>query len=105
MLRLPAAGRIRVGVPADLMVIPPAADAPATALIHTMRRDVRLVTIGGRPLVGDPSLADIFRARRGGPRPITVDRAPKLADRVLARQIAGCPIAEPGVEVDEWTGH
>jgi hypothetical protein len=73
-----------------------AADA-AHALLAAARRDVRLVVIDGRPLVGDPDLGAIFTARRVTPRAITVDDAPKLAESGLARRIAGCPIREPGV--------
>jgi len=51
----------------------------------------------GRPLVSDPDLAAVFRARRTRLRPLRVDQAPKLAESGLARRLAGCPIAEPGV--------
>ena len=97
LLRQPRSGRIAIGGPADLLVIPPLADEPAAALLETRRRDVRLVVVDGRPLVGDPDLAPVFRARRVTPRPLMVDAAPKLADSGLARRIAGSPIAEPGV--------
>jgi len=55
------------------------------------------VMVGGRPLVSDPDLAAVFRARRTRPRPLRVDAAPKLADSGLVRRLAGCPIVEPGV--------
>jgi len=97
LLRQQRPGRIAVGGPADLVVIPPFAAEPADALLKTTRRDVRLVMIGGRPLVGDPDLAAVFRARRVKLRPLRVDAAPKLADSGLVRRIAGCPIIEPGV--------
>jgi cytosine/adenosine deaminase-related metal-dependent hydrolase len=97
LLRQPRSGRIAIGGPADLLVIPPHGAEPAAALLEATRRDVRLVVVDGRPLVGDPDLAPVFRARRVTPRPLMVDAAPKLADSGLARRIAGCPIAEPGV--------
>jgi cytosine/adenosine deaminase-related metal-dependent hydrolase len=97
LLRQPRFGRIAIGVPADLVVIPPLASEPAAALLETTRRDVRLVVVDGRPLVGDLSLVDVFVARRVTPRPLRVDAVPKLVDSGLARRIAGCPIAEPGV--------
>ena len=53
--------------------------------------------VGGRPLVADPDLASVFRARRIRLRPLRVDAAPKLADSGLVRRLAGCPIVEPGV--------
>jgi cytosine/adenosine deaminase-related metal-dependent hydrolase len=97
LLRQPRAGRLAIGAPADVLVLPPLASGPAAALLAATRRDVRLVTVGGRPLVGDPDLAPVFVARRVTPRPLTVDAAPKLADSGLVRRIAGCPITEPGV--------
>lgn len=97
LLRQSRVGRLTVGGPADLVVIPPFADEPAAALLNTTRRDVRLVLVGGRPLVADPDLAAVFRARRVRVRPMRVDAAPKLADSGLVRRIAGCPIVEPGV--------
>ena len=107
LLRQPRAGRIAVGGPADLVVIPPLAErvclnadtahVPGDALLAASRRDVRLVMIEGRPLVGDRDLAPVFQARRVTARPLRVDTAAKLADSGLVRRIAGCPIAEPGV--------
>jgi cytosine/adenosine deaminase-related metal-dependent hydrolase len=97
LLRQPKSGRLTVGAPADLMVIPPFDPDPAAALLKTTRRDVRLVMVGGRPLVGDPDLASVFRARRTKLRPLRVDAAPKLAESGLVRRLAGCPIVEPGV--------
>jgi cytosine/adenosine deaminase-related metal-dependent hydrolase len=97
LLWQPKSGRLTVGGPADLMVIPPFDPDPAAALLETRRRDVRLVMVGGRPLVGDPDLAAVFRARRTKLRSLHVDAAPKLADSGLVRRLAGCPIVEPGV--------
>jgi cytosine/adenosine deaminase-related metal-dependent hydrolase len=97
LLRQPRQGRIAVGGPADLVVIPPFSPEPADALLRTARRDVRLVIVGGRPIVGDPDLASVFRARRVKLRPLRVDEAPKLADSALVRRLVGCPIVEPGV--------
>lgn len=97
LLRQSRAGRLAVGGPADLVVIPPLAEAPGAALLETRRRDVRFVAIDGRPLVGDPDFAAVFQARKVTPRPLRVDGAPKLADSRVVRRIAGCPIVEPGV--------
>ena len=97
LLRQPRAGRLAVGAPADLVVFPPLAENPGAALLEAERRDVRLVAVDGRPLVGDPEFAAVFQARKVTPRPLRVDAAPKLADSGLVRRIAGCPIAEPGV--------
>lgn len=97
LLRQPRSGRLAVEGPADLVVIPALDDEPADALLKTTRRDVRLVTVGGRPLVGDPDLVAVFQARRVTPRQLRVDGASKLGHSGLVRRIAGCPIVEPGV--------
>ena len=97
LLRQSRAGRIAVGLPADLMAIPPLADDAASALLRAERRDVRVVVVNGRPLIGDPEFASVFQARNVSARALCVDARPKLADSGLVRRIAGCPIAEPGV--------
>jgi hypothetical protein len=68
-------------------------------LLQTTRRDIRLVLIDGRPLVGDVEFAPVFKARKVAVRPFRVDAHPKVGDSGLVRRIAGCPIAEPGVSV------
>jgi cytosine/adenosine deaminase-related metal-dependent hydrolase len=99
LLRQPCAGRTVVGGPADLIVIPPLAETPAASRVASARKDVRLVMIDGRPLVGDQAFASVFRARGVTSRAVRVDTAPKLMDAALVRRIAGCPIAEPGVAI------
>jgi cytosine/adenosine deaminase-related metal-dependent hydrolase len=98
VLRLGDAGRIAVGAPADLLVLPALADEPADALLAARRADISLVTINGRPLVGSPRLRPVFAARRAGVRPIVVDGRDRLADARLGWAIARSPIREPGVE-------
>jgi cytosine/adenosine deaminase-related metal-dependent hydrolase len=101
VLKLETAGRLVVGGPADLIVIPPprsASRSVAEALLETERRDLRLVMIGGRPMVAAPALEDVFAARHSRPRSLRVDGIERLADRSLAAAIARCPIREPGVE-------
>jgi cytosine/adenosine deaminase-related metal-dependent hydrolase len=100
LLRQPWAGRIAAEHPADLVVIPPGASHPADELLATSRHEVRMVLVEGRPLIGDPDLAPVFRARRVVARPIRLDEAPKIVDAAVVRRIAGCPIAEPGVVVE-----
>jgi hypothetical protein len=76
--------------------LPDAIDAAAEALLAARRRDVALVVVGGRPLVGNASLAALFHARGVVPRQLIVDGVTKIADSGLVRRIEGCPIAEPG---------
>jgi cytosine/adenosine deaminase-related metal-dependent hydrolase len=97
VLRQPAAGRIRIGAPADLVILPPLADSAARALVAATRRDVRLVVVGGRPLVGDTAFAPVFSARHVTRRPLSVDGARKIADAALVRRIRACSIAELGL--------
>lgn len=97
LLRLDHAGRLDVGSPADLIVVPASRPNAADALIETSRRSLELVAVGGRPMIGDWKFAPAFRARGSAVRPIVVDGVPKLVDSGLARRIAGSPIAEPGI--------
>lgn len=99
MLRLPHAGRLAVGSPADLIVVPPLAPTAADSMLESARRNIRLVMVGGRPMIGDPGFALAFRARGNAARRLVLDDAAKLVDSGLARRIAGCPIREPGVSL------
>jgi cytosine/adenosine deaminase-related metal-dependent hydrolase len=98
MLRLPCAGSIAIGGDADLIVLPPDRRDPASALLAASRSGLRLVTLGGRPVVGAPALESVFRARRVRTRPLVVDGVERIADAGLVHAIDRCPIAEPGVE-------
>jgi cytosine/adenosine deaminase-related metal-dependent hydrolase len=98
MLNLPHGGRIQVGAPADLLVVPAAGSDAAASLLAASRRDVVLVALGGQPVVGAPTVQAVFAARRTGARRISVDGAERIVPRRLARGIARNPIREPGVE-------
>jgi hypothetical protein len=97
VFNLSDAGRIAIGASADLLVIPAIADHPGDALLRTTRSEVNCVTIAGRPMVGDRRFCGVFKARRAEMHPIVVDGIDRVADAGLARQIACCPIHEPGV--------
>jgi cytosine/adenosine deaminase-related metal-dependent hydrolase len=97
LIRQPQLGRIRPGAPADLIVVPRVADDPVDALLATSRRDLELVAVGGRPLVAVPMFAKLFDGLRVTPPFLDVDSARKLIDPALAKRIAACAIAEPGV--------
>ena len=98
VLKLSDAGRIAVGRPADLLVLPSSDATPAEALVGASRHHLALVAIAGRPLVGCPSLSAVFVARRTTAQPVAVDGVERLVSCDLARAIARSPIAEPGVE-------
>jgi cytosine/adenosine deaminase-related metal-dependent hydrolase len=98
ILHLHDAGRIAIGGPADLLVVPSTRGDAADALFATSRCDLSLVMIDGRPLVSSPAFEAVFGARRARARTLRVDGIERIADSVLARAIARCPITEPGVE-------
>jgi hypothetical protein len=97
LLKLEEAGKVDVGQPADLLVVPGNRASAEETLASTRRADVWLVTVGGRPMVADRRLVGLFGAREVEARPITIDDTEHLADAAVARQIARCPIQEPGV--------
>jgi cytosine/adenosine deaminase-related metal-dependent hydrolase len=98
ILRVADAGRIERGLPADFIVLPSGKETPEDALLAAARRDLALVAMGGRPVVGCPSLSAVFVARRTTGQPVSIDGVERLVSCRLAYAIAGCPIAEPGVE-------
>ena len=100
MLRLESAGTLEAGAPADLTIVPPIADDAATALLAASRRDLRLVMIGGRPVVGAPEMASVFMARRVRTQAVTIDGEARIMASRLARAAASNPIPEPGLSVN-----
>jgi cytosine/adenosine deaminase-related metal-dependent hydrolase len=97
VIRQPRAGRIAVGLPSDIVVLPARAGDAAEALVEATRRDIQLVMVGGRPLVADRRMRRVFDARLVATRSLCVDAAAKIADASLVRRIAVAPIREPGV--------
>src|SRR5262249_36731033 len=97
VLSLSSAGQIALGHPADLVVIPASRGTVAESLAVTRRADVRLVAIGGQPVIADRPFCGVFAARGVDARPIVIDGSDRLAAAALARDIARCPIHEPGV--------
>ena len=98
LLRRPAAGRLTVGVPADLVVLPPLAASPEATLLAATRADVRLVLVGGQPRYGD--LPEAFAAHREPAVRVRVDGQPKLLAAALARRLTQLAVVEPGVTLD-----
>jgi Amidohydrolase family len=99
LLRLPGAGRLSPGLPADILVLPPLAEDPAHALLALDRSRIRLVTVGGRPLVGASELAPVFEARRVEAASAKLDGRARLLEGTLARRIRASSLAEPGLEL------
>jgi cytosine/adenosine deaminase-related metal-dependent hydrolase len=99
MLRLPDAGRIAVGRPADLLVVPAAQESAAAALLRADRSRITLVTIGGRPLVGTRLMRKAFDARCVASVGAVVDGADRLLARHVARRLTRSRISEPGLQL------
>ena len=100
LLRLPQAGRLVPGFPADLVVVPQLGDDPASSLLATRRHQLQLVVVGGRPVVGDPDASPVFAARGVQPQSGSLDGADRLFDAALARRVAQSSIREAGLEID-----
>jgi cytosine/adenosine deaminase-related metal-dependent hydrolase len=97
LLGLETAGRIERGLPADLIVLPKVRDDPASTLVESRRSDLRLVVLGGRPILGAPGLGRVFEARRVGAEVVTLDGSDRLLDGSIAGRIRRSPIREDGL--------
>ena len=98
VLRLPFAGRLAVGLPADLTILQARHGDPAAAVALSRRTDVRLTMIDAQPLVGELSLAAVFSARRTAVARVTVDGEVRLMAAWIARRAAALTLRERGLE-------
>jgi cytosine/adenosine deaminase-related metal-dependent hydrolase len=87
-LGIPEAGRLAVGHPADLVVVPATHSDPASSLLHARRSDLGLVVVGGDPVVGAPAWAEIFHARGVTVDTLDLDGCARSADRRLVARMA-----------------
>ena len=99
LLRLPAAGRITPGAPADLTVIKPIASDPYDTLVAADRADIRLTLIDGRPCVGEPGLRNVFDATGVSTLPAMLDESPRLLARWIGKHVQQMQLQEPGFVV------
>ena len=99
MLRLSHVGRIAVGLPADLIVVPAKADSAAASLLSASRASLACVVASGRVMIASPGFASAFEARGSVGRPVRIDGTPKLMESGLLRRVSGSPIVEPGLSV------
>jgi hypothetical protein len=99
VLRLQQAGRFNVGAPADLTVLQATESCPFDTLVGASRQDVRLTMIDGEPRLADPALAPVFAATGTDAAAATLDGAPRLVARWIARHVARMTLQEPGFEV------
>jgi cytosine/adenosine deaminase-related metal-dependent hydrolase len=100
LLRVPEAGRLVAGAPADVTVLAGAAADPFDVLVEASRTDVRLTLVDGLPAVADPALVDVFDATGTTHVPARVDGVPRRIADWIGRRAARLRVAEPGLEVD-----
>lgn len=99
ILRLPCAGRIAAGLPADLAIFPACGDDPFSAILSAKRADVCLVMIAGRPQFGDVDMAPVFAATQVATMRVRVDGVEKLMAAGLALRLQRAAVSEPGLEI------
>lgn len=99
ILRLPQAGRIASGLPADLVIFPARGDDPFSAIIGAKRADLRLVMIAGRPCLGDLDMAPVFAAAKMATMRVKVDGVEKLMAAGIALRLKRAAVSEPGLDL------
>ena len=99
LLRLPGAGKLANGAPADLTVIRAIESCPFDSLVNATRTDVRLTMIDGRPCVGELDLASAFAAASVTTMPAVLDGMPRLVSQWIGRHVSKMALQEPGFEV------
>jgi cytosine/adenosine deaminase-related metal-dependent hydrolase len=100
ILRLPGAGRLAPGAPADLAVLRRVAGNPFQTVVSATRKDVRLTMRAGAPLVSVPEFDGVFRARGDTYASARVDGSRRLLAKWIARRAAELTLREPGLEID-----
>lgn len=98
LLRLSDAGSVETGVPADLTIVRANASCPFDTLVGASRTDVRLTMIDGQPGVGEPALSPAFEAAGVPCAPATLDGAPRVVARWIARHVTQMQLQEPGFQ-------
>jgi cytosine/adenosine deaminase-related metal-dependent hydrolase len=98
-LRLQGSHRLERGQLADLIVLDRLAPDPFDSIVGSTRAAVRLVMVGGAPLIGDRRMHAVFSAQRRACVDAQVDGVPRLLARWIARRAEAMRIREPGLEV------
>jgi cytosine/adenosine deaminase-related metal-dependent hydrolase len=99
LLRLPHGGRLTIGAPADLVVMPRNESCPYDTLVGATRQDVRLTMVDGQPRVSQPALAAVFEATKTAAVRATLDGSTRLIARWIGRHVAKMALQEPGFGV------
>jgi cytosine/adenosine deaminase-related metal-dependent hydrolase len=100
VLRLPRAGGLYAGAPADLAIIRSIVRDPFESLVSANRGDVRLTMIDGAPMVADRALERVFIARREPYVRAKVDGSERLLAKWIARRVSKMSLREPGLELE-----
>ncbi len=97
------AGQIKVGGVADLVLLPPPVSADMFAqLLSLTRSQLKLVLLGGKPLVGSPELYPIFGATKTKFLPVRVDGVEKLMPEKLVTRLKESSVQEPGLSWSKY---
>lgn len=99
LLRLPDAGRLAPGLPADLTIVSPIEPCPYETLVSACRTDVRLTMIAGRACVGEPELRRVFEATGVAAIASVLDDVPRLLAQWIGRHVQRMELQEPGFVV------
>lgn len=99
LLRLPAAGRLAPGLPADLTILKPIESNPYDTLVGACRTDIRLTMVDGRACVGEPDLRRVFEATGVSPMTAVLDATPRLLASWIGKHVQQMQLQEPGFEV------
>jgi cytosine/adenosine deaminase-related metal-dependent hydrolase len=100
ILRLPQAGRLAIGAPADLAIFPAQRADAFESIACAGRADVRLVMIDGRAVFGDADMQPVFAATRTAAECVQLDGRHKLLARRWVDRLRRASIGEPGLEID-----
>lgn len=100
ILGLPRAGRLAVGCPADLVILPVLRPDPFESLLAVDRSAVHLVMIGGRALIGDEAMSPFFAATRAAAAQVRVDGRQKWMAAWIVDRLRRAAIGEAGLEIE-----
>jgi cytosine/adenosine deaminase-related metal-dependent hydrolase len=100
LLRLPQAGRLAPGTPADLFVLPAQLDNAFENLIAAERSSVSLVMVGGQALYGERALIPNVLVSAQQAAPVVLDGLPKWLSASLAKRLWTNRAQEPGLARD-----
>jgi cytosine/adenosine deaminase-related metal-dependent hydrolase len=100
-LRAGGQGRLEVGGPADLLLLPPLEAGDKFAQIFKLRRSqLELVMLAGKPLVSAPWLRPLFEATRTKFESVWVDQSARLMPYKLVARLKKSSVLEPGFSLN-----